>query len=303
MARKRKQNTPTAVLTHQDLHSDAVQVAQGTGLDVNGIKTEKDPFEGSREKLDSILINFMKTVAKSKIAVIIPLYGYWSDLGEDNPLNITLFKEVMDRVYSSAHEMFSIIVAEDKRLSSEVYSSIAAKATAGVYKGISVPTSSTYADYVRAGLDAAYTDTDARFFIVLNPWVLIQHNAIDNLIDRINRGDAKIVSGADVKGILDADNFDAKIFNTPAEQLELNADFWGLDRQTYECISLDTNLNTSKYFSRDIWNSLYRRNMPIISTQRIPIYAFELNWENFEAPKYVETDRELFIAKWGFDIA
>jgi hypothetical protein len=252
------------------------------------------------ENLDSKLNDFISMTAKSKVAIIIPLFGYWKDV-KDNPLNLEVFKTVMDRVVSNSHEMYIIFVAEDKRLINNITQSIGAKSFGGNSFGVSVPTGSSYSDYIDEGVFAALNETDAKFLLFLNPWIMLQYNSIDMMVDRINRGDVMTVSGLNVRGLIEAEKFDNTIYNLPRENRDMDMNFWGMARYSAEMIVIDPLIKTHNYLSRDIWQQFYSKGYEVIVSNRIPFYSFDIDWKLFEKPEDCNTDKQNFMNKWHFE--
>lgn len=248
--------------------------------------------------LESTLHSFMNVTAKSKVAVVVPLFGYWKDSSQQ--LDIDTLKLSLERLYSSIHNLYFIFVAEAQRLPDDVANYIVTKQQAGNVKGVRVKGGSSYPDYVRKGFEVALDD-EAQYIVIANPWMIIQHNGLDILVDRINRGDAKIVSGFDVRGIIQAENFATTEFQVPEEIKFLSYNFFGMNRMSAEMIGFDEKYLTHAFLARDIWQSMYPRGFEVMSTQRIPIFSFEVDWTEFESVADFEADRAYFIKKWKFD--
>lgn len=256
-------------------------------------------------ELDNQLQQFISKTGKSKVAVIIPLYGYWKDI-QDNPLNLQTLKVTLDRVVSSVHQLYIFFVGESARVPDDIQNYILTNSYAGNSKGIQVEVGSSYADYIREGMRAAAEDTDAAYFIVLNPWNLIQRIGIDVMVDRMNYGDsAKIVSGYDLRSRIQPDNFNPDEFEhlliqLPKETREMNINFFGMTRYALEMTPVDPTIKTSQYLERDMWQNMYSRGYDVISSQRLPMFVFDVSMEVMESPELVAADKVYFQSKWGF---
>ena len=257
-------------------------------------------------KLDDTLNNFIAHTGKSKVAIIVPLYGYWSDV-KDNPLNLQTLQLSIERLTSSAHSTYIILVAESPRLPKNIQNYIVVHSKAGGnFSGVDVPAGSSYADYVRAGFDAAQNTTESAYFVLFNPWNLIQRISVDMMVDRLNYGDeAKIVSGYNIRPEIGTDKFDPieferLSFNIPIEKHKVDSNFLGMTRFALEIIPLDTNIKTAKYLEYDMFQSMHAKGFVAIASQRVPMFVFDVNIGDFEDPVDLEADKEYFISKWGF---
>jgi hypothetical protein len=250
--------------------------------------------------LDKTLNDYIARTTKSRIAVIVPLFGYWKDASSDQ-LNAETLKLSLDRVYSSVHQIYIIFVGDISRMTAEVGNVLAKYQKAGNCRGVSMKRKDTYSDYIREGFRVALQETDAGFVVNLNPWLLFQHNGLDILIDRINQDDIKIVSGFDLRGIIDPSLFNKYQYQIPQETREINLDFVGMKRLTAEMITLDENYKTHIFLARDMWQSLFAKGFEAVVSQRIPIFTFEVDWKELESETDFETDRQYFISKNKFD--
>ena len=257
-------------------------------------------------ELDEKLNNFIAHTSKSKVAVIVPLYGYWKDI-EDNPLNLQTLQLSVDRINSSVHQTYIVFVAEPSRLPRNIQNYVMVHSKAGGNcVGVEVATGSSYAEYVRKGLEAAQETTEAAYMLVLNPWNIIQRIGIDMLVDRLNYGDeAKIISGFNLRPEIKADNFDPTEFeklqfNIPIEKYKVDSNFMGITRQFLEMTPLDENIKTAYYMEVDMFQNMHAKGFTAIASQRIPMFVFEVNINELENPADLEADKAYFINKWGF---
>ncbi len=257
--------------------------------------------------LDETLNNFIAHTAKSKVAVIVPLYGYWKDL-ENNPLNLQTLQLSLDRITSSIHNVYIFLVAEKNRVPEDIRNYIIVHSQAnGNYAGVQVNDGASYTDYVRKGLEVAQdNDFGAAYFIVLNPWNLIQKIGIDAMVDRLNFGDeAKVISGWDLRPEVSSENFDPKVFentryNIPEERHKVDMNFLGITRYALEMIPLDYNIKTAYFLECDIWQQLFAKGFTAVASQRLPMFVFDVNIENIENTSDLEEDKKYFVKKWGF---
>jgi hypothetical protein len=259
------------------------------------------------EKLDETIKDFMSVTAKSTIAVIIPLYGFWGDI-PDNPINGDVLKVALDRLYSNVHHLYLIFVGNPQTIPSDMSdpSSVAnillSKSKMGNVQNIPVPRNATYNEYVKEGMDFAIHETNAQFMVVFNPWTMIQEHSLDMIVDRANRADeAKVISGYDVRSILEPENFDVYRNNMPNEEFDFSFNFVAMPRFMAEMISVDVNYKTHVFAQRDIWQQVAQQGFAVISTQKIPIFPFDFPWKDYETKEQFNEDGETFRKKWGFN--
>lgn len=255
------------------------------------------------------LDNFVSVTGKNSVAVVVPLYGYWSDVKNNSLIKEKVLSFVMKRIESSAHQLYIIFVADPKRIPHDrkdpasVENILLSMAQAGNVKTIPVSGDATYAQYIKAGMDAALHETSAQFIAVFNPWVMIQENAIDIIVDRANRADeAKIISGFDFRSICEPEAFDSVKINIPTEEWNLSLNFLCMPRFMAEMITIDSNYQTHQYLERDIWQSVFSRGYAVISSQRVPIFPFDFDWNKYETDENKQADRAYFGKKWGFTV-
>jgi hypothetical protein len=249
--------------------------------------------------LEKTLVDFASVTAKSKIAVVVPLFGYWKDAKSDQ-LNIQTIKIALDRIYSNVHQIYIIFVAEASRLPDDVSQLLITASTAGNAVGVQMPRGSSYGDYLREGFARAL-ETEAQYILSINPWVMLQHNAIDVMVDRINRDDAKIVSGFELRGVIDSEDFASHHNHLPMEERVLCIDFFGMKRFAAEMIGLDENYKTHSFIARDIFQAMYTKGFDVITSERIPIFGFDVDWRDLETREDFVTDQTYFVKKWRFD--
>ncbi len=257
-------------------------------------------------ELDNTLDKFISSVGKSKVAVVVPLYGYWKDI-EDNPLNLETLRMSVDRLKSSLHSLYIIFVAETSKIPKDIQNYIITEhKTAGNFLGVEVVKGASYAEYVRKGLEVAEDTTEASYFIVFNPWNLIQKIGIDMLVDRLNYGDeAKIVSGFNLRGEITSDNFNPLEFerisyNIPEERYKVDSNFMGITRSFLETIPLDKNIKTAAYLEFDLFQNMKQKGFATVASQRLPMFVFDVNISYLENPIDMEMDRDYFSKKWGY---
>jgi hypothetical protein len=256
--------------------------------DINNINT-----------LDDKLNAFVSTAGKSKVAIIVPLFGYWNTV-KKNQLNSEMLKLVMDRVYTELHELYIVLVADPARVPTSIVKAMESKSFGGNVVGISVAPGASYSDYIDEGMFYALNETKSQFIVIINPWIIIQHGAIDRIVGRVNRGDVAFVSGYDVTGDIKQDKFDEISANSPQEFRDLDLNFTAMIRPMAEMIQFG-DIKTSSYFTKDLLQYMYRKGYEAITSQVVPIYTFDINITNYEEEEEYVNDRILFIKKWGFD--
>lgn len=252
--------------------------------------------------LDKSLDRFMRLTQKSKVAVIVPLYGYWKDI-QDNPVNADVLHLILQRLYSNIHQLYVVFVADPNSLEKPVADILISKSRGGNTVNVPVKRDDTYVRYIQEGLVAAL-ETQAEYVIVLNPWVLIQDGAIDTMVDRVNYGDdAKIISGYNIIDLLRKEgneDFDSYQPMTPYEERDLSFDFLGMPRYVAEMLEFDDAYFTHKYLERDLWQRMYQKGFEVIASNRVPIFPFEFPWNEYEDDGSLATDEQHFVSKWRF---
>lgn len=259
------------------------------------------------EEIDRTIKDFLSATAKSKIAVVIPLYGFWRDI-KNNPVNGEVLKVALSRIYSDIHQLYLIFVADPKTLPSDlnnpnsVANILLSKSKMGNTINLPISRDSTYAEYIETGMDYAVSETDAQFIAIFNPWVMIQDQGLDILVDRCNSGDdAKVVSGYDLRLEIEAENFNMFRANIPMEERDLSLDFIAMPRYVAEMITFDTEYLTHVFLQRDLWQQVSRESFDAITSQRVPIFPFDFPWEKYESKEEFQADKQRFIGKWTFD--
>ena len=253
------------------------------------------------------LQEFMSVTAKSTVAVIVPLYGFWNDI-QDNPVNGALLNAVLRRVYSNVHHLYIIFVANPQSLPNDlndpesVANVIMSKTRAGNVKNIPVKRSATYAEYIRQGFDCAINDTNAQFMVVINPWILIQDGAIDVLVDRVNRADeAKMVSGYNIRNLISPEGFDSFNNVTPKEDWDISLNLMAVPRFAAEMMGFDPNIMTRPFLEMDMFQTIRGKGYAPIASERIPIFPFDFPWTAYETKEMFDADKAYFISKWKFE--
>lgn len=241
----------------------------------------------------------MSVTAKSKVAIIIPLYGYWKDASTEQ-LTADTLKLTLDRIGSSVHQVYIIFVGEGDRVDSAVGSIVLGRVQAGNATFVQMETGSSYADFIKAGLDFL-KGINTQFVININPWLVFQYDGIDILVDRINRDDAKIVSGFDLRGLIEPVEFNTYKSPLPKEERNLCIDMFGLKTQFIDMLEFDSKYKTHYFIGRDMWQRMFVRGFESVSSQKIPIFTFEVDWTELENGGDFEADKLNFISKWGFD--
>jgi len=253
--------------------------------------------EEEQKKVEQTVDSYLQS--QSKVAIIIPLYGYWKDTPTEQ-LTPEVLQVTLSRLGTKKHKAYFIFVGEPDRMPKEVWDIVMGRFVGGNAIPVEPPPFATYAEYVMTGLETALQETDARFLILYNPWILIREDTIDQLLERVNRGDVGIVSGYETKGQIEASEFDKYKFDLPKEERDLNLDLMGLTRQLAEIINLDKNYKTHYFLARDFWQEMYAKGFEVISSQFIPVYGFDLDWSLLEDIDDFEADKKYFFSKWRF---
>lgn len=266
--------------------------------EIKRLFNEDTPY--AKEPLSQTIDRFVADTSRSKVAVIVPMFGYWTDM-KDGYLDAEILSATLDRVRSHAHSIYAIVVAEPERVSQEIASIISQKNIGGNLKGVRVPLHSTYGDYIREGMKVAMEETDASYFVVFNPWIVIQQNGIDILVDRVNLDrSAPVICGYDLRGELTPDQFVGYKANTPREKLMLNFNFIGMPRYVAEMATLDAGYKTRSYLERDFFQTMGAKGQKAVSSERVPIFSFDVPWEEYINDEWYAEDEAYFEKKWGF---
>lgn len=257
-------------------------------------------MEATAEK-NKVLVDFISNVPHSRVAVIVPLYGYWKDLPNEQLDGATL-SYAMAGLTSAKHQQYLIVVAEPDRITKEVADVLFGKEQAGNMRGVSMPShKSSYADYLNEGIEYALQNTDAQFLVICNPWIALKSQATDRIIDRVNSGDVAVISGYDMRELISPEEFAEYEFNLPKEEFDSNLDFAGFTRQIAEFVQFDENYKTHFFLARDFWQKMKNNNFAVISSQFVPIFSFKLDWTLVESEEDFEHDQKYFLEKWGFE--
>lgn len=249
---------------------------------------------------DAAVDDFIAKTSRTKLAIIIPMFGYWQDVKESY-LDEQILEASIERARSYAHNAYVILLAEPQRLPPSAAKIINSKYVAGNARGVAMPIGSSYGDYLRKGMQVALTETDAAFFVFLNPWTVIQDHGVDTLIDRINIPDnAPVICGYDMRGKLTPEQFLAYKPNVPDELRMLTFNFFGMNRYIAEMCPLDPNLTTQAYLERDFFQSVASRNYSAVSSERVPIFSFDVDWRQYVPEEDYKADAQTFLSKWKF---
>jgi len=244
--------------------------------------------------------DFISKTARSKVAIIVPMFGYWNDL-KDGFLDDEVLDASLERARSFVHNAYVILLAEPRRLPPSTAKVINSKYVAGNARGIEMPDGSSYGDYVRKGMEVAIKETDAQYFVFLNPWVVIQDHGVDTLIDRINIADnAPVICGYDMRDKLTPDDFLKFEATVPEEVRMLTFNFFGVNRYIAEMVPLDPTLKTQAYLERDFFQSVAAKGYSAVSSERVPIFSFSFDWRQYVPREDYEHDSSHFLSKWRF---
>ena len=257
------------------------------------------PAEGQPERSVDGMIKHSRT-QRSKIAIIVPLYGFWQDI-PDNFLNEEVLGASICRATSSIHASYVLLPAEPQRLSQPVAEVLRQQNIKGNFKGIAMKQGSGYGDYVREGMRVALNETDAAFIVILNPWTVLQDHSIDQLMDRINVADnAPVICGYDMRSKLDPDAFMEYKPNVPKESYSLTFDLVGMPRYIANLVAFDGDMQTQPYLERDFFIGVSNKGFSVVSSERVPVFSFDVDWNQYFSPEEYAGDEALFLKKWKF---
>lgn len=253
--------------------------------------------------------DFIATASRSKVAIVVPMFGYWRDV--EGFLNEDVLDASLERARSYVHNAYVILLAEPQRLPTSTAAVINSKYVAGNARGIAMEPGSSYGDYVRKGMQVALTETDAQYIVFINPWVVIQDHGVDTMIDRINIPDnAPVICGYDIhKKMLAtagndmnkaAEEFLKYKANAPEEYSMLTFNFFGVNRYIAEMCPLDAGFKTQAYLERDFFQSVAAKGYSAVSSERTPIFGFEVDWRQYISIEDYQHDKQRFLSKWKF---
>ena len=253
--------------------------------------------------------DWMKTIpSEQKIGIVVPLYGYWSDLSSDQ-LDWETLSAFLANLNSKNLKCYTVFTSEIARASRNVQNVLLGRSKGGGMEVVDMDRYSTYGDYVHDGIEYLLENTDCQFIVVANPWVMLRKNSVDQLAEKLNMSSSNLVCGVDLRtlkwGTMDgipADQFDSFNFNPPmdAENKEFNPDFWGMTRQVAQILKIDTDYKTVFYQSPDIWGSLFTMGLGVIASQFLPYWSFDIDWKAIESKEAFEDDKKKFTEKWRF---
>lgn len=254
--------------------------------------------------------DFISKTARSKVAIIVPLFGYWQDV-KGGFLDEDVLDACLERARSYVHNAYVILVAEPQRLMPTTAKVINSKFVAGNARGVAMPNGSTYGDYMRKGMQVALSETDAQYFVFLNPWAVIQDHGVDTLIDRINIPDnAPVICGYNMHDKLmqkaggDLDQAGQEFLNykanVPEELRMLTFNFFGVNRYIAEMCPLDATLKTQAYLERDFFQNVAAKGYNAVCSERVPIFSFTFDWGKYVSREDYKDDADHFLSKWKF---
>jgi len=259
---------------------------------------------------ESTIDSFIAQTARSTVAVIVPLYGYWNDVPNNPLLAEPVLSLVLNRLYSNVHQLFVIFVANPETIQNEpgnptsVANILLSKAQAGNTKNLPVPRTATYAEYLSTGMQYALTETKAQFIVSFNPWVMIQEGGLDILVDRANRSDeAKAISGYDLRSVIQPEQFEEYKNPMLKEQWDISFDFFCMPRFAAEMVKWDPSYRTHWFMQQDVAQQLKHLGFAAINYPQAGMFPFEFPWKSYETEDDKIADQHTFAQKWGFSLA
>ena len=285
MEASQRRSVPTAPVNDEVVRDEVQELFGG----------EKAPAQPAGNPDD-----FIAKTQRSKIAIIIPMFGYWQDIKEGF-LDDDILDAATHRARSYAHNYYVLLLAEPQRLPITSAKIINSKYVAGNARGVAMPNGSSYGDYIRKGMEVALKETDAQYFVFVNPWVVMQDHGVDTLIDRINIPDnAPVICGYDMREKISSDDFLSYKASAPTELKLLTFNFFGVNRYIAEMCPLDKDLKTQAYLERDFFQTVAAKGYSAVSSERVPIYSFAVDWRQYMSAEDFEHDKAVFQKKWKF---
>ena len=247
--------------------------------------------------------------AEQKIGIVIPMYGYFADLPEQQ-LEWEALSVFLKSVKSRNLKSFLVFPAETKRLSKNVQNVLIGRQQGGGMEIVQMDPYSSYGDYVQEGISYLLEETDCQFIVIANPWIFLKEDSIDQMAQRLNTVNADLVCGVDLRKIvwdgkvgIPAEEFEVFNFNPPTElnNKEFNLDFWGMTRAIAQVLKIDGTFKTKYFQLPDLWGNAFRASYSIVQTQYLPFYSFDVDWKQIDSEEEFLEDQAKFIAKWGFN--
>jgi hypothetical protein len=289
---KKKPNRPKAVLSKKEPNMQAVREDVQQLFDAGAASSRPD------RSLDGMMEQ--SRTQRSKVAVIVPLYGFWQDI-PDNFLDEEVLDAALYRCRSYNHASYVLLPAEPQRISQPVAEVLRQRNVRGNFKGITMPLNSGYGDYIREGMRVALKETDAAYIVIQNPWVVLQDHSIDQLIDRVNVADnAPVICGYDMRTHIKDEEFLTYKPNVPRESYFLSLDFVGMPRYIADYVAFDTAMQTQPYLERDFFMQVSQKGFSVVSSERVPIFSLDVGWKEYFDPDEYAGDEALFLKKWKF---
>lgn len=277
---------------------------EDTDKEIEHIFEKKAPV--GEEPVHDNFDKFIRSTARSKITVIIPMFGYWADV-KDGFLDEEVLRATVNRVTSASHTLYAVIVAEPPRMSQGVYQTLSGRYVGGNVRGVEVPSGSSYAEYVAEGMRVALEETDAQYVVIYNPWGVIQNHGIDMLVERVNlNAISPVICGYDMCGELKPEQFDKHSAHAPREFASYKAkhllsfNFMGMKRFVAEMCKVDPRFKTQQFAERDFFQQIAQKDFDIITSERVPVFFFDVPWEQYVPQAWYAADLDAFRAKWGF---
>ncbi len=252
---------------------------------------------------------FIQHTAKSSVAVVVPLYGYWNDIPNNPLIEEHVLNLVMNRIYSNVHQLYFIFVANpetiqnDPKDPSSVANVLLSKAQGGNTKNIPVARTAPYTEYVAKGVEYALAETKAQFILIVNPWVMIQEGGVDVLVDRANRSDdAKAITGYNLRSVILPEEFEGYQNNNLKEEWDISFDFMCMPRYAAEMVKWETTYQTHWFLEHDIAQTLRSLGFAAINYPQAGIFPFDFPWKQYENTDQYQADQDAFTRKWGFSL-
>jgi hypothetical protein len=251
---------------------------------------------------EKVNIPISSSIPKSETcSVIVPLYGFRNDnvIPQLNAENLLI---TLQRINLFYHKFYLIFVVERKQLPDEIKNILIGKNSGGNVKVVVVDEGSPYLTYIENGVECALNETSSNFIACVNPSVILQPFALDNIIERVNKSDIDICSGYDVRkpGIV-VSLFDDMVIDAPKEYQGFDTNFFIAKKPAMQLLAFDPNYFTRYFIDRDIWSIANSKGLISICSERYLYYSFDVNWKKMESRDEFEMDRQYFIKKWGFD--
>jgi len=235
------------------------------------------------------------------VTFVIPLYGFTNDVNIDlldyNALRMTLLNLKSKNIGS-----YIIFVGENGNTNINVLNVIEGMKKGGNVRAVETEKYSSLAMYLNEGIRSALELTSSNFIICVSPFVMLQQDTVDRMIDILNKGEIGIYSGFDARidGVSDTE-FEGKEY-IPIKYFDLvDINLFGFHRNSADNVLFDTEYRSRKYLAIDLWNSMRMKGYECVNSNAALFWSLDIDWSSLDTDSNVSLDKDRFIKKWRFE--